>query len=143
MIHSIKIGKLIYARLSQDSTLAGLIGQNKVFPIVAENETEFPFVVYTRTGVSPSNATKDGFPEDKVTFQVSVCSNSYNESLDVADKVRELLEIKTIASDELAMIETYMTGITEAYDSNTYIQQMQFTTRVQNVYTPQQTQVTS
>ena len=140
MIHSIKIGKLIYARLTQDQSLITAIGNNKVFPIVAENETKFPFVTYTRTGVSPAKQTKDGRVEDIVTFQVSVCSDSYNESLDVADKVRELLEIKLMSSDELAMIETYMTGITELYDSNTYIQQMQFTTRVQNVYTPEQTQ---
>ena len=134
MIHSIKIGKLIYARLSQDQSLTALIGDNKIFPIVAENETKFPFVTYVRTGISPAAQTKDGRIEDVVTFQVSVCSDSYNEALDVADKVRELLEIKKISSTDLAMIETYMTGITEMYDTNTYIQQMQFTTRVQNVY---------
>ena len=137
MIHSIKIGKLIYARLSQDQSLTTLIGNNKIFPIVAENETKYPFVTYVRTGISPATQTKDGRIEDIVTFQVSVCSDSYNEALDVADKVRELLEIKKISSTDLAMIETYMTGITEMYDSNTYIQQMQFTTRVQNVYSVQ------
>lgn len=135
MIHSIKIGKLIYARLTQDQTLTALIGENKVFPIVAENETTFPFVTYVRTGISPATFTKDGRFEDSVTFQVSVCSDSYNESLDVADKVRELLEVGRISSSDLAMIDTYMIGITEMYDSNTYIQQLQFTTKVQNVYT--------
>lgn len=140
MIHSIKIGKLIYARLSQDQSLEALTGKDKIFPIVAENETKFPFITYVRTGISPATQTKDGRIEDTVTFQVSVCSDSYNESLDIADKVRELLEIKLISSTDLSMIETYMTGITEIYDSSTYMQQMQFTTRVQNVYTPSQQQ---
>ena len=132
MIHSIKIGDIINARLTQDSALTEMTGEDKVFPIVAENGTEYPFIVYVRTGVSPSTFTKDGHFEDIVTFQVSVASDSYNESIEVADKVRSLLEIRTVSNGEITATEMYMTSISERFESETYIQQMQFTCRVHN-----------
>ena len=143
MIHSIKIGKLINARLSQDSELAKKVGTG-IYPIVAENGTEYPFIVYTKTGITPKDATKDGRYEDTVNFQVTVVSDSYNESVDVADMVRNLLEMKYIGNDEIAATEIYMSGVTERYEGEAYIQQMQFTCSVHNsTPNPTETEQTS
>lgn len=133
MIHSIKVGKIIYDRLRSDNSLTELMDGEKVFPIVAPNETEFPFAVYQRTNIVPLQGTKDGRAEDRVTFNVIVCSESYNKSIEVADKIRELLEMRLMSNDEIYMSETYMTSITESYESATFIQQMQFTTTVGNM----------
>lgn len=135
MIHSIQIGALINARLTQDSTLAGLVG-NGVFPIVAENGTNYPFVVYTRTSVTPKTMTKDGVYEDTVTFQVSAISNSYNQSIVVADRVRELLEMRMIDDGSIVATDIYMSGISERWEGDAYIQQMQFTCSVHNSTRP-------
>lgn len=145
MIHSIKIGKLIYDRLRGDNTLVGLMNGEKIFPIVAPNETEFPFAVYQRANIVPKQATKDGRYEDTVTFNVIVCSDSYNKSLDVADKIRELLEMRLMSNEEIYMYQTYLTSITETYEAATYIQQMQFTTTVGNMITtvPTETSITN
>jgi hypothetical protein len=136
MIHSIKIGKLINARLSQDAELTSKV-DNNIFPIVAENGTNYPFVVYTRTGITPKTATKDGRYEDTVNFQVTVVSDSYNESVDVADIVRGLLEMAYIGDESIAATEIYMSGVTERYESEAYIQQMQFTCSVHNTTIPE------
>lgn len=133
MIHSLKIGKLINSILRSSAELTSMTGENKVFPIVAPNETEFPFVVYQRTNVTGNRLTKDGIGEDNVMFTIYVLSNSYFESVDIADEVRKTIEKRYIANDEIYMAETYMTGTTESYESATYIQQMQFTARVGNV----------
>lgn len=133
MIHSLKIGKLINSILRSSAELTNMTGENKVFPIVAPNETEFPFVVYQRTNVTGNRLTKDGIGEDNVMFTIYVLSNSYFESVDIADEVRKTIEKRYIANDEIYMAETYMTGTTESYESATYIQQMQFTARVGNV----------
>lgn len=133
MIHSLKIGKLINSILRSSAELTSMTGENKVFPIVAPNETEFPFVVYQRTNVTGNRLTKDGIGEDNVMFTIYVLSNSYFESVDIADEVRKTIEKRYIANDEIYMADTYMTGTTESYESATYIQQMQFTARVGNV----------
>lgn len=133
MIHSLKIGKLINSILRSSAELTSMTGENKVFPIVAPNETEFPFVVYQRTNVTGNRLTKDGIGEDNVMFTIYVLSNSYFESVDIADEVRNTIEKRYMANDEIYMAETYMTGTTESYESATYIQQMQFTARVGNV----------
>lgn len=133
MIHSIKVGKIIYDRLRSDNSLTEIMNGEKVFPIVAPNETEFPFAVYQRANIVPLQGTKDGRVEDRVTFNVIVCSDSYNKSIEAADKIRELLEMRLMSNDEIYMSETYMTSITESYESTTFIQQMQFTTTVGNM----------
>lgn len=133
MIKSIKIGKLINSQLTSNEQLTSLIGENKVFPIVAPNETQFPFCVYQRSNATPYRLTKDGIPCDTVTFTVIVASDSYFESVDVAQAVREALEVPHMSNSELAMHDTYMVSISESYEAATYIQQMQFTTRVGGV----------
>lgn len=132
MIHSIKIGKLINTRLASNETLTNMIGENKVFPIVAPNETKFPFVVYQKTNITPSRFTKDGIGEDTVTFNIFVLSDSYFESVDIADEVRKTLEARYVSNNEIYMSDTYMSSINESFESNTYIQQIQFITKVGN-----------
>jgi hypothetical protein len=109
-----------------------MIGENKVFPIVAPNETKFPFVVYQKTNITPSRFTKDGIGEDTVTFNIFVLSDSYFESVDIADEVRKTLEARYVSNNEIYMSDTYMSSINESFESNTYIQQIQFITKVGN-----------
>jgi len=138
MIHSLKIGQLIYQRLSTDEAFVSRIGHSlpdskKIFPIIADNDTKFPVVLYTRQGVNPDRMTKDGFCQDTVTFQITVASDSYDESVEVADMVRNLLEMKYMANEEISLTETYMISCNESYNNETYIQQLLFTTKVKNV----------
>jgi len=125
MTHAIKIGKAIYAILSVDTDVNSIVG-SKIFPLVAENGTTFPFLCYTREGLQPSTGTKDGYVGDLVTFRVDVVAESYNQLIDLADAVRQCLEKRYHASSGLILKETYLSGINEAYDSDTYITQMRF-----------------
>ena len=131
-IQSIKIGKLIHATLAGDTRLTQALGDCKVYPIVAPNETTFPFCVYQRDNVTPYRLTKDGIAGDTVTFSVVIASDSYFESVDIASLAREALEKKYVENNEICMVDTYMTSIRESYEASTYVQQMQFTTRVNN-----------
>lgn len=50
--NSILIGKLIFKQLSSNEDLATLVGAKKIFPLVANNDTTYPFIVYARTSLS-------------------------------------------------------------------------------------------
>ena len=69
--------------------LSGLLP--RVYPIVAENGTRYPFIIYTRDSVAPHALTKDGYAEDEVTVTVKVVSDEYADAVDYAQKVREAL----------------------------------------------------
>lgn len=132
MSNSILIGKAIYAQLTADTKVVGYVG-TKVFPLVAENDTTFPFIAYTREGIDGSYGyTKDGNVGDKVQFKVDVVSDSYNQSCEIANDVRKCLEKSYYAYTEnnvvvVKMQDCILTSMGEAYDSETFIQTLRFT----------------
>jgi len=134
MTHAIKIGKVIREQLMADSNIVAKI-ENKAFPLIAENDTTFPFICYTRETINPEQNTKDGYVGDRTNFRIDVVSNSYNECVDISDLVRELFEKRIINSitHGMQLQDCYMSGINEFWDSNTYITQLRFTCVVKNL----------
>lgn len=51
---SLEIGRIIKNILSQDEELSRQVG-SKIFPLVADKGTSFPFIVYRRDGLTPSS----------------------------------------------------------------------------------------
>ena len=135
MTHSIKIGKSIYSILSADTDVSAIVG-TKIAPLVQENGTTFPFIVYTRESITPSTGTKDGYIGDLVIFRVDSVASSYNQAIDLADAIRHCLEKRQLKSAGLVLQDVYMSGITESFDSDTYITQMRFTCVVVDDPTP-------
>lgn len=135
MTHGIKIGKSIYSILSTDTDVTAIVG-NRIAPLVQENGVNFPFIVYTREEMRPSTSTKDGYVGDLVTFRIDSVSNSYNQAIDLADAIRHCLEKRQISAAGLILQDVYMSGISESYDSETYITQMRFTCVVVDDPTP-------
>ena len=56
MIDTLNLGKYIYSKLSQ---IEGV----KSYPLIADNDAKFPFIVYKRENLV-SNGCKDGYYED-------------------------------------------------------------------------------
>lgn len=137
MNKGILITKAIYELLNVAS-ITTYVG-TALFPLVADVDTDFPFIVYSRESVNGSNLTKDGSYGDAVTFRIDIVSNSYSQSIDIAQAVRELLEVRKLYTTELILSDTKMTSIRESYDSETFIQQMYFSTTVTNRAIQQET----
>jgi hypothetical protein len=67
---SLQIGKAIYTILVKNKI-------TKVFPLVADEGTTFPFIVYKRSGLEPSN-TKDRFNYSELaTLDIIVAASTY------------------------------------------------------------------
>jgi|TARA_R100000479_G_scaffold168945_1_gene110303 hypothetical protein len=82
-----QIGKAIYNILANDSDVSSLVG-TRIFPNVAPQTTQFPFIIYDITGVSP-NDTKDGASTlDTNDVMISCYSETYSQASDLAQKVR-------------------------------------------------------
>lgn len=112
---NIDIGKEIISLLTKDKELTELVGK-KIFPLVANADTTFPFIVYKRAGFQP--ALNKDYEGEKITVDFVVCSTRYEESLKIANKIyKGLIHVETDIIDDSLAINMY-----EDYISDTYCQ---------------------
>ena len=125
MVNSILIGKVIYNKLATNSDITDIVG-NKIFPLIAEQTTNYPFIVYYRTNIISLISNKDGFNEDSVNFTVSCVSADYSESIDLANNVRKSLEKRKIDTNDMILNNVHLIGIDESFEDNAYVQRLNF-----------------
>lgn len=90
---SLEVGAAIKEMLLSDNALTAKIG-DRLFPVLAKENTSFPFVIYKRSGLIPAY-TKDKYSvEDTVFIDVVTVSDKYVESLEIANIIRNALERK-------------------------------------------------
>ena len=125
MTDAIKIGKYIYYTLTENDTISQYVGF-KVYPVIAEESTLFPFIIYRRSSISTTGYSKDGYSEDTVDFSVMVASQKYEESCEIANEIRKLLEKKFKVYDNMEINDCRMMGISESYTDNAFVQSLDF-----------------
>ena len=118
---SLKVGKEIYSLLNGSSSLTDIVG-SKIYPIIVEKETTYPFIVYKRSNIIP-DYTKDFHFKDEVIIDIICVSNNYSESINIASIVRNILEDKRFADIESIKLES----ADEDFIENAYIQTLSFT----------------
>lgn len=130
MIDTLNIGKYIRSVLTADNELAKYI-EKKVYPLVADNDVKYPFIVYKRLSLM-SNSGKDGYYEDDVTIEITIVSDKYSSGIQVANIVRSILERREIRLDNMTIYDGTLVLATEEYANNAYIQKMQFSFKINN-----------
>ena len=120
----LSISKHIYKTLSETPDLKKMIGM-KIYPIATKSEVKFPFIVYERENVVPKY-DKSGASHTESTVNIYVLSESYTESLDIAELVIDSLERKEAYYGDFEVIGAIMTGASETYTANTFVQQISF-----------------
>lgn len=112
-----EIGKDIKA-LIDNAQIEGI--NNKVFPLIANADTTFPFVVYRRSNYQPFD-TKD-YQNEIVGVEVVVVSNTYSQSVSIADQVADAL----IGQSTNNIDDIKITNIFEDCVSDSFVQQLNF-----------------
>ena len=106
---NINIGYLLYGKLQSVAS---------TYPLVAENTTKFPFIIYRTTMTRPEN-TKDGIYDWIYNIQVNVVSDKYDTVCDLCnqalDKLMELEEVLDINID----------GVSEDFIDDAYVKEIQ------------------
>ena len=124
MINTLNIGQYIYSTLKQIDGVG-------VYPLVAENGTKYPFLVYRRNNLI-SSSNKDGYFEDTVDVEITIVTDKYSKGVEIATEVRKLLEVPEVSFDDMLISETAVTMAAEEYSDNAFIQRMQFNMKVNN-----------
>ena len=119
-MQSLKVGKEIYSHLKENKSLTDIVG-NKIYPIIVEKDTNYPFIVYKRSNVIP-DYTKDYHFKDYVIVDIICVSNHYVESVEIASLVRESLQDKRIGDINSIRLES----ADEDFIDDAYIQTLSF-----------------
>ena len=122
---SLQVGKAIYNILSNDAKIIDSV-EHKIYPLIADTGTTFPFIVYRRTGIEPSDS-KDRFIYSENTYvEVVIASDKYNESIEIADLVKDALQGKKGNYSGINIYDIRMTNADEDYIEDTFIQNLTF-----------------
>lgn len=112
------IGKELTTIILQNDDITNLI-DNKVFPLVANAGTTFPFVVYRRSSFSP-RGDKDELSE-VVGIDLAVISNTYSQSVNLANLIADTL----LAVEDNDVIDyVKIVNMWEDFSEDTYIQKL-------------------
>lgn len=127
---SLNIGKVIKDILYQDETLNNLV-KNQVFPLIAEENTTFPFIVYRRNSIRKAS-TKDYVNDEIASVDVVVASDKYAQSVEIAERVRFVLERGEYDGENFSVDNITLANASEQYIQNTYIQTLTFDIEINN-----------
>ena len=120
----------IYSILSGNEEIKKVVGNN-IYPVVAPLNTKNPYIVFKRQ-INTQNDNKDS-RYSIVTIELNVYSNNYQESIQLAELVKNTLEDeynKEVESFKIKYIVS--TSIDEDYNEDYYAQTMYFDCKVLN-----------
>ena len=112
------IGKVIYGRLTTDTTITNICGLN-IFPDIAPQNVQYPFMVYTIVNSLPVDF-KDGQSNlEEITVQIDVYTNNYETTQTLGNNVRNRLDrfVGTVNSVSVQTIK-YMSSSSQVYNAD-------------------------
>lgn len=114
---SFTIGKELKTLLTNNPNVTEKL-DNKIFPLVANAGTTFPFLVYRRNGYKPYN-NKD-YTDEMVSIEIAILSPNYEESVETANIVADALNGKeTNVISDIKITNNY-----EDFSEDTFIQKL-------------------
>lgn len=120
----------IYKILIDNEEIKKAVGNN-IYPVVAPLSTKSPYVVYKRQ-ITTQNDNKDS-RYSIVSIEINVYSNNYQQSIQLAELVKNTLEDiynKEVEGYKIKYIAS--TSIDEDYNEDYYSQTMYFDAKVLN-----------
>ena len=131
MIKSILLTKYIRKFLIDNTELQKLVKPTSIFPLIANQNTSFPYIVIQRTGIH-CNYSKAGLIDDNATVEIIAVSNDYSQSIDIAELIRETMDAKRFRSDEIWIDDIHIETIQEEFIENAYLQRLTFSMTIRD-----------
>ena len=116
MKNTLRIGDAIYTILKEFKN---------VYPVKADEGTTFPFIIYRRVS-GDNKSSKDGIYSSIANIEVNLVAQSYEESIELAEKVLQKLEAARGPIAGLDIWSIRMIDSNESWIENSFIQYMKF-----------------
>lgn len=125
---SLSAGDIIYRILKDDSDIDGMV--TAIYPVVEPVEAVCPYIAYRRTDLD-ANPQKAGQPgADTVQIAVNCYALDYEDSVDLAEMVREALDYRTYLLGDLRMRSCYLSSSSENIQGDAFVQELIFTIKI-------------
>lgn len=125
----LKIGKVIYELLSKNTELKKVVG-TKIYPLIANETTSFPFIIYKRIGIV-NNGNKD-YQSEYAMINLIVVGNDYESSIQIAELVRKAIEHKRGEIAGFMVEDITIEDAIEEYIDDAFIQELTIKIEIQN-----------
>lgn len=117
------IGDDVRTILMSDTAITGFVG-SRIFPLVISENEEGDCIVYSRQHYS-KKSVKMGVWEDDCTLALTVISDNYDNSVDIAEAIDNALTGQHMIDDNKLIFE--LTDSSESFEDFKYIQVLMFT----------------
>jgi hypothetical protein len=101
------------------TTINNLVGEN-IYSVVIPDDILNPILVLERN--LKINSTKDGISSYDCELKITVLSNTYEESIELAESVKNIL----VGYRDSNIMYSMLTDVEESYNSETFIQRLTF-----------------
>lgn len=118
----ISVGKVIKYLLENGLKTTNI--KNKIYPLVADESTTYPFIVYRRNSIN-EESNKD-YSSDSVIIQVLVITNTYQEGVHIAEDVRKALVHKKGNIQSISVEDVILQDGSEEFIDNAFVQNLTF-----------------
>jgi hypothetical protein len=119
----LKVGKAVYSLLKDIAP---------VFPLVADEGTKYPFIVYKRTSTNTLNS-KDVYNfQELAMIELNIAAEDYEGSVSLAEKVKEKLEHYRGQVEGITIRGISMTDSSEDWMNDCYAQRLMFEFNIEN-----------
>lgn len=129
-------GKAIY-KLLKDSADVGAICADRIYPELAQQDVDVPFVVYTVTDTTPSDTKNSTSKLDTARVELYCVSDDYEQSMDLGIACRTALDRQsgTVSGVEVQSIDFDTSDIQFDPDQRVYVLEQTYDVRVQRTGT--------
>ena len=121
---SLEIGKVLIAAIQSDEAHSSQLG-GRVFPLVAEEGTAFPFAIYRRSSLLLSS-TKDGLSEGTAYVEIAIATERYGDGITIAKRVKDILSSTRGVYSGIDVDDISLTDSSEEYAANAFVQNLTF-----------------
>lgn len=121
---TLQIGKIIKTLLLSNEQLKSYIG-DKVYPLIADTSTTYPFIIYRRSSIEKSSTKDDA--DESVNVEIYIVSERYDESISIAELVRSTLEHRKGNFEDLYIDDIIITDASESYEGDAFVQYLTIT----------------
>lgn len=98
------ISQAIYNILTNDAPVFAVVG-TKIFPNMATQRTDFPYIVYSVVSKVPTDSKDSGLGFDRYRIQVDCVDESYTDVETLASLVRTALDRKTGSYGSMVILQ--------------------------------------
>lgn len=125
---TLQIGKIIKKLLLSNERLKSYIGE-KVYPLIADNSTTYPFIIYRRSAIVNSSTKDDA--DEPVIVEIYIVSHTYEKSISIAEEVRKSVEHRKGTFEDLYIDDIIITDASESYEGDAFVQYLTITIKTQ------------